>query len=340
MGDEAEYLDFAVGEQAAVERRRGAACRQEAAQLRAELGPGRFVLEQDVVGAAKGDELGTRVNDARLRPSSNGTTASSRECSTSVGTVIARARSLTSTAYRTARERAACSPEHDARCSSSNDAVCASEPPGMNSVVNTRRNAGFDLPQPRRVSETSTSLPPRLRCRIAGDPALCVAAVEHQSSHSVRMTNRIGDRHRTAPAGAEQAEPIHAGGIDDSLEVVDPVLQRKARILPVGQAAAALVVPDEGVLLAQEFHQWRQTGDVQSRSRCVIQCPALTTAGPCPLGVREPHAIRRGTEPQFLAHVNMLRARRHARRRNLGSNTDAVGGIEFLSFGAWRWCAR
>ena len=155
------------------------------------------------------------------------------------------------------------------------------------------------------------------------------------------MTNRIGDRHRTAPAGAEQAESVHAGGIGHSLEVGDPVLQGQARILPVGQAAAALVVPDEGVLLAQEFHPVApdrrrpvpfEVGHPMSGLDHRRAVPARS--------VGEPHAIRRGAEPQFLAHVNMLRASRHARRRNLGSSTDAVGGVEFVSFRAWRWCAR
>ena len=64
------------------------------------------------------------------------------------------------------------------------------------------------------------------------------------------MTNRIGDRHRTAPAGAEQAEPVHTGGSYHSLEVVDPLLQRKSRAVPVGQATTTLVISDESVLLA------------------------------------------------------------------------------------------
>jgi len=97
------------------------------------------------------------------------------------------------------------------------------------------------------------------------------------------MTSRIGDRHRTSPAGAEQAEPVHDGGIDHSLEVVDPVPQLEAWVLPVGQATTTLVLADEGVLFLRNATQWRQTCDVQSRSRWVIQCPALTTAGPCPL---------------------------------------------------------
>jgi len=136
------------------------------------------------------------------------------------------------------------------------------------------------------------------------------------------MTNRIGDRHRTAPAGAEQAESVHAGGIGHSLEVGDPVLQGQARILPVGQAAAALVVPDEGVLLAQEFHPVApdrrrpvpfEVGHPMSgldHRRAVPAC-----------GVGEPHAIRRGAEPQFLSRVNILRASRHACPCNMGRNT-------------------
>ncbi len=175
---------------------------------------------------------------------------------------------------------------------------------------------------------------PRVRCRIARDPAPGVAPVEHQSSHSIRMTSRIGDRHRTASAGAEQAELVHAGGIDHSLEVVDPVLQRKARILPVGQTAAALVVPDEGVLLAQELHPVAPDRRRPVTLEVGHPMSGLDHRRAVPArGVGEPHAIRRGAEPQFLAHVNMLRARRHARRRNLGSSTDAVRSVKFLSFG-------
>src|SRR5262249_42065623 len=158
-----------------------------------------------------------------------------------------RARSLTSTAYRTARERAACSPEHDVRCSSSNHAICASDPPGRKSVVNTRRNAGFDLPQPTRVSETSNSASSRA-CGV-GSRATRPPGVGPEDPHSpppTGMTARICDRPRPSAAGAEQAEPVHGGGIDHRLEVVDPVLQLKAWVIPVGQATAALVIPDEG----------------------------------------------------------------------------------------------
>ena len=323
-------------------RRRGAACRQEAAQLRAKLGPGRFVLEQDVVGAVKRDELGTRnqrrevapfvERDYRVVPGVQHQRRNrnrSRQIAdvhgvpdrTGAGRVLTRTRcSLQFVEPRRLRIRAT---RYEQR--------------GEHSP---KRRVRLAPAQPGQRDEHLGFLP-GLRCRIACDPALCVGAVEHQCSHSIRMTNRIGDRHRTAPAGAEQAESVHAGGIDDSLEVVDPVLQRQARILPVGQAAAALVVPDEGVLLAQEFHpvapdRRRPVPFEVGHPMSGLDHRRAVPAG----GVGEPHAIRRGAEPQFLAHVNMLRASRHARRRNLGSSTDAVRSVKFLSLRAWRWCAR
>ena len=59
--------------------------------------------------------------------------------------------------YDACRMRAAISGAADNRCTSSNAATSGPVASGMNSVVKTRRNAGFGRPQPTRVIETSSS---------------------------------------------------------------------------------------------------------------------------------------------------------------------------------------
>ena len=103
------------------------------------------------------------------RPASNGTRASSRVCSTSVGTLTRGSSAVTSVSPLDVKIRAAISPDTVIRCSSLNQSACSLVAPGMNPEVNNWRNAAFSLPQPRRINvnmAASSSFSAALRARL------------------------------------------------------------------------------------------------------------------------------------------------------------------------------
>ena len=67
------------------------------------------------------------------------------------------ARAVTSSSPRAAKIRAAVSGEAETRCTSSNHSICSGVPSGRNIVVNVRRKAALDRPQPTRIIVASVS---------------------------------------------------------------------------------------------------------------------------------------------------------------------------------------
>jgi len=68
----------------------------------------------------------------------------------------------------------------------------------------------------------------------ARPPALREGAEQHEVAHSFWMAHGIGDRHWSALRDAEQGEPVGSCGVHDGLEILDPVVERDSRHVPVG----------------------------------------------------------------------------------------------------------
>ena len=146
----------------------------------------------------------------------------------------------------TSMKRTAFAGEVEMRCSSLNQRCCSSDASGMKCDVKNWRNAGFSWPQP--ISTSFSIMSALSRCcagRRAQQPAARIAAVQHEMRHPLWMLHRVGDRDRRALRDAEQRKALEAGRVDDELEIAQPGLEAQILDVPVGKAAAALVVADE-----------------------------------------------------------------------------------------------
>ena len=131
-----------------------------------------------------------------------------------------------------------------------------------------------------------------------------------------RMPHDVGGRDRPALRDAEQRETFEATGINHGLQVPDPRLEGEVLSVPIGKAAAALIISHEQATSRQclqpmtphralpiefemaqpvgRFDQWRPTADG---------------------GVGDANAISRSTEADLLAYdVRSLLA--HVPRRD------------------------
>ena len=152
---------------------------------------------------------GISAGDAAAPPRTS-TTASSRACGDEGRASAPAPRGRSRRARRApARSRAAVSGEADVRWISSNHAICSGVPSGRNSVVNSRRKAEFERPQPTRIASTRTSASSRCDRVAAGAPAR-VAAVDDEVADALGVADGVGDRQRRALRDAEQREPVDA----------------------------------------------------------------------------------------------------------------------------------
>ena len=74
---------------------------------------------------------------------------------------------------------------------------------------------------------------------------LGVGAEQDQMADPLRMTGRVGDRHRAALGHTEQREPLQAEVVDDGFEVLHEGVEREVVDVVRRQPAAPLVVADE-----------------------------------------------------------------------------------------------
>ena len=179
----------------------------------------------------------------------------------------------------------------------------------MNRFVNTRRKAAFSLPQPTRIDvDERLRLEPReSACGITLQRAARVRADQDQVRHALGMAADVFHRDRAALRHAEQREARQAERVDDGLEVADPDVEREAGEGAVGQARAALVVADVGVVARQLAQPRLPDGalevvlDVAQPVRCAHE--------------RRPGADRRDGDPRTVgggAEADVL-AQAHAR---------------------------
>ena len=87
--------------------------------------------------------------------------------------------------------------------------------------------------------------------------ALGVSTKKHQAGNLFRVPRGICYGDCAALRHAEKRELLEALRLDDGLEVIDPRLERRARRRPVGQAAAPLVIANEGVISRQFLEPMR-----------------------------------------------------------------------------------
>jgi hypothetical protein len=72
-----------------------------------------------------------------------------------------------------------------------------------------------------------------------------VAAVEQQAGDPLGVPVCERDGRRTSLCHPHECEPVEAGVVGHCFEVADPRLQREVGDVPVGEAVAPLVVPDD-----------------------------------------------------------------------------------------------
>lgn len=83
----------------------------------------------------------------------------------------------------------------------------------------------------------------------------CVRGAECEPGHTVRVLHRVHDRDRPALRHTQQGEALQARGIDASLQVPYPRLQRQVIHVPVRQPIAALVTSDDSRDLTKVLHE-------------------------------------------------------------------------------------
>ncbi len=85
----------------------------------------------------------------------------------------------------------------------------------------------------------------------AVQPSAQVAAVQNEMADPLGVTDRERDGDRRALADAEERKSLQLERVGHPLQVPDPGLHRHLAGRPVGQAASALVVADQGVIPAE-----------------------------------------------------------------------------------------
>src|SRR5215510_693791 len=69
------------------------------------------------------------------------------------------------------------------------------------------------------------------------------------------MTHRVGNRDRAALRNPKQRKPLHSGRLDNAFEVAYKSVERNVIELPIGQAVAARIVPDQPVFGGEDMQQ-------------------------------------------------------------------------------------
>ena len=95
-------------------------------------------------------------------------------------------------------------------------------------------------------------LAPR-RGGITHEPAAGVGRVQDQAGDALGVARGVHDREGPALRDTEEVELREPGGVDHGLQVPHPRLERDVLDIPIREAAAALVVPDHRVPLAQSL---------------------------------------------------------------------------------------
>src|SRR5688500_12151299 len=119
------------------------------------------------------------------------------------------------------------------------------------------------------------------------------------------MRHRVRHRDRRTARHPHQREPVDAEALDDRLEIGQPGIEREVRDIPVRQAEAPFVVPDQRRELAQILEEVAPDGalpvvlKVAQPARDDDQRRAGSMSG-----VGEPDAVARAAEPDLLlAHA-------------------------------------
>ena len=137
----------------------------------------------------EGDEPCPGISPARWRPSSNGTPRSPTACSTRVGTVTCRARSLTSRSWNAPSSSGALVLLVVSCSWSLNQAISSDWASGTNCRANVSRNMALRVPQPTRAMPTCRPPPrPVPGRRVASSRG--VRAVEDRGATRARGTGR------------------------------------------------------------------------------------------------------------------------------------------------------
>jgi hypothetical protein len=140
------------------------------------------------------------------------------------------------------------------------------------------------------------------------------AAVEHQLADPLRIADRVCDRHRAALGHPHQREPVEPGGVDDRLQIADPRLQTEVGDLPVRQPVPALVVAHhrrDRSHRRQEVPPYRALPVILEMAEPARRYDQRRAGGHAVPRVRDPHAIRRPAEPDFLRDDVGARGARH-----------------------------
>ena len=88
-------------------------------------------------------------------------------------------------------------------------------------------------------------------------PAPGAAIDEDEGRDALGIPRGVRGRHRRGLRHTEQRRPLHAGGIEDRAQVGDEVLEGDGGRVPVGEAVAASVVPDEAAAAAEQLEPVR-----------------------------------------------------------------------------------
>ena len=155
-----------------------------------------------------------------------------------------------------------------------------------------------------------------------------VSPVEDEPGEPFGMPRRVHERHRGSLRDAEQREALETRRRDDGLEIRDPRLDGEIAELAVGQAASALVVPDDRVAVPQlgqpvapdralpvevEVRQPRRRPH-ERRSAAVD-------------GVRQPNTIPGGAEAHLLLHTADPTSAARPRRVGFHGGGQATSGV-------------
>ena len=159
-----------------------------------------------------------------------------------------------------------------------------------------------------------------------------VAVVEQQPGDPLGVLRRVPDGDRSALGHGHEREPRVPGVLDDRLEVGDPHVQREVGDVPVGEAVAPLVEPDdrrEPAEIGEEVPPDRalpvELEVAEPARRDDERRPGAVD------GIRDPHAVGGPAEPDLLRRcAGGATRRRHAvdatPRRRITSGSEGHRG--------------
>jgi hypothetical protein len=87
-------------------------------------------------------------------------------------------------------------------------------------------------------------------------------ATQHEMADAFGMARGVHDRNRAALRHAEKREPVEPGPVDDAFQVCDQTVDRDGVRFTVGQTAAARVVAQQLIALAQRIDPWTPDGSL------------------------------------------------------------------------------